>query len=74
MDKSRDVGLLTDYLVGAGGWAYFEVPNKPFLKAYSEVFNFVEVNHTFYEYPDVRRVERWRRTVPANFAYAVRCH
>jgi uncharacterized protein YecE (DUF72 family) len=67
-------GLLTDYLVGTGGWAYFKVPNKPSLKAYSEVFNFVEINHTFYEYPDVRRVEGWRRTVPADFTFAVRCH
>src|SRR3989304_7364943 len=65
---------LTEYFVGTGGWAYFKVPNKPSLEAYSEVFNFVELNNTFYEYPDVRRVEGWRRTVPANFMFAVRCH
>jgi uncharacterized protein YecE (DUF72 family) len=68
------VQLLTDYLVGTGGWAYFKVPNKPSLKTYSEVFNFVEVNYTFYEYPELRRVTRWRRTVPKNFTFAVRCH
>jgi uncharacterized protein YecE (DUF72 family) len=60
--------------VGTGGWAYFKVPNKPSLKAYSEVFNFVEVNYTFYEYPELRTVEKWRRTVPENFTFAVRCH
>jgi uncharacterized protein YecE (DUF72 family) len=65
---------LPDYLVGTGGWAYFKVPNKPSLKAYSETFNFVEVNYTFYEYPDLRTVEKWRRTVPRNFTFAVRCH
>jgi uncharacterized protein YecE (DUF72 family) len=65
---------LTDYLVGTGGWAYFKIPNKPSLKAYSEVFNFVEVNYTFYEYPDTRMVEQWRRTVPDDFTFAVRCH
>jgi uncharacterized protein YecE (DUF72 family) len=65
---------LTEYLIGTGGWAYFKVPSKPSLKAYSEVFNFVEVNYTFYEYPDARTVERWRRTVPRNFTFAVRCH
>lgn len=65
---------MTDYLIGTGGWAYFKVPNKPSLKAYSEVFNFVEVNHTFYEYPDTRMVERWRKTVPESFMFAVRCH
>jgi uncharacterized protein YecE (DUF72 family) len=65
---------LTDYLVGTGGWAYFKVPNKPSLKAYSEIFNFVEVNYTFYEYPDTRMVKGWRRSVPDDFTFAVRCH
>jgi uncharacterized protein YecE (DUF72 family) len=65
---------LTDYLVGTGGWAYFKVPEKPSLKAYSEVFNFVEVNYTFYKYPDRRMVEQWRRTVPDDFTFAMRCH
>jgi uncharacterized protein YecE (DUF72 family) len=68
------VRALTDYLIGTGGWAYFKVPNKSSLKAYSEVFNFVEVNYTFYEYPDTRTVERWRRIIPDNFTFAVRCH
>lgn len=65
---------LTDYFVGTGGWAYFKVSGRSSLKAYSEVFNFVEVNYTFYEYPDRRVVERWRRTVPESFTFAVRCH
>jgi uncharacterized protein YecE (DUF72 family) len=66
--------VLTEYLVGTGGWAYFNVPGKSPLKAYSQIFNFVEVNHTFYEYPDTRTVEKWRRTVPKDFTFAVRCH
>jgi uncharacterized protein YecE (DUF72 family) len=65
---------LTDYLVGTGGWAYFKVPGMPSLKAYSEAFNFVEVNYTFYEYPDTRMVDHWRKTVPSDFTFAVRCH
>jgi uncharacterized protein YecE (DUF72 family) len=65
---------LPDYLIGTGGWAYFKVPDKPPLKAYSEVFNFVEVNYTFYEYPNSRIVERWRKTVPTDFTFSVRCH
>ena len=65
---------MTDYLVGTGGWAYFNVPSKSQLKAYSEILNFVEVNYTFYEYPSVQTVERWRRTVPKDFTFSVRCH
>ena len=66
--------LLPDFLVGTGGWAYFKVQSKPSLKAYSEVFNFVEVNYTFYEYPSALAVESWRKTVPSNFVFSVRCH
>jgi len=65
---------VTEYLVGTGGWAYFNVPGRSSLRAYSRIFNFVEVNSTFYEYPDVRMVERWRRTVPPDFTFSVRCH
>lgn len=65
---------LTDYLIGTGGWSYFRVPNKSSLKEYSEIFNFVEVNYTFYDYPSSRMVEKWRKTVSADFTFAVRCH
>ena len=60
--------------VGAGGWAYFQVPGETSLKAYSSVFDFVEVNSTYYEYPSLRRVSEWRKNVPNEFAFAVRCH
>lgn len=65
---------MTDYLVGTGGWAYFNIPKKPALKAYSEIFNFVEVNSTFYQCPPAEMVKKWRRTVPKNFTFSVRCH
>ena len=65
---------MTDYLIGTGGWAYFKMPDKLPLRAYSEIFNFVEVNYTFYEYPDLRMVEQWRKIVPNDFTFAVRCH
>ncbi len=65
-------GSVTQYLIGTGGWAYFNVPNK--LRTYSQIFNFTEVNYTFYEYPETRRVEAWRRTVPKDFVFSVRCH
>jgi uncharacterized protein YecE (DUF72 family) len=63
-----------EYLVGTGGWGYFNAGGKSSLKAYSDFFNFVEVNYTFYEYPEARTVERWRHSVPANFVFSVRCH
>ena len=65
---------MTKYLIGTGGWAYFKVSNRPPLKAYSEHFNFTEVNYTFYKYPSTRMVQTWRRTVPKDFTFTVRCH
>lgn len=60
--------------VGAGGWAYFQVPGKDSLKAYSSVFDFVEVNSTYYEYPGLKTVSSWRSRVPEGFEFSVRCH
>lgn len=65
---------LTEFLIGAGGWAYFRVPGLDPLVAYSRVFGFVEVNSTFYEVPSLKTVASWRRRVPPNFEFTVRCH
>jgi uncharacterized protein YecE (DUF72 family) len=65
---------LKEYLIGAGGWAYFRIPGLNSLVAYSKVFNFVEVNTTFYEIPSVKTVERWRKLVPKEFRFSVRAH
>ena len=62
------------YLIGAGGWAYFRVPGLHPLKAYSMAFDFVEVNSTFYELPNLSRVDFWRRIVPPDFEFSVRCN
>jgi uncharacterized protein YecE (DUF72 family) len=62
------------FLVGTGGWSYFNAGDKLPLRAYSEVFDFVEVNYTFYEYPKLQQVEGWRRIVSKDFTFSVRCH
>jgi uncharacterized protein YecE (DUF72 family) len=65
---------LKEYLIGTGGWAYFQVPGLHPLVAYSRAFNFVEVNSTFYQMPAMKEVERWRRLVPSDFQFAVRAY
>ncbi len=65
---------LPKYLIGAGGWAYFQVSGLHPLVAYSKAFNFVEVNSTFYKIPSLKLVESWRRLVPPNFEFAARCN
>ena len=68
------LSVLREYLIGTGGWAYFQVPELDPLVAYSRMFNFVEVNSTFYAVPDLKMVERWRRLVPSDFKFSVRAH
>jgi uncharacterized protein YecE (DUF72 family) len=65
---------LKEYLIGAGGWAYFRVPGINTLAAYCRVFNFVEVNSTFYQMPTLSEVEKWRRMVPPDFQFSVRAN
>jgi uncharacterized protein YecE (DUF72 family) len=65
---------LSDYLIGTGGWAYFRIPGLRPLVAYSKLFNFVEVNSTFYQIPNLKTVESWRKHVPPDFEFSVRCN
>jgi len=65
---------LVDYLIGTGGWAYFRVPGLRPLVAYSRLLDFVEVNSTFYEVANLKTVESWRKQVPQDFEFSVRCN
>jgi len=38
------------------------------------MFDFVEVNSTFYKIPDLKAAEQWRRSVPSDFKFSVRAH
>ena len=65
---------MAELLIGTGGWAYFQIPGLKSLEAYARAFNFVEVNSTFYKVPSAELVESWRKRVPRDFEFAVRCH
>lgn len=64
---------MSQILVGAGGWAYFQVPGMDNLEAYSQVFDFVELNSSYYELPAVSSATAWRKRVPPEFRFSVRC-
>ena len=64
---------MSQLLIGAGGWAYFQVPGMDSLEAYSRAFNFVELNSSYYELPAVSSASDWRKKVPADFRFSVRC-
>src|SRR6058998_4009053 len=64
---------MSQLLIGAGGWAYFQVPGASSLEAYSQAFDFVELNSSYYELPAYSSVAEWRKKVPADFRFSVRC-
>ncbi|MCP8308412.1 MAG: DUF72 domain-containing protein [archaeon] len=60
--------------IGTGGWAYLDTKERDRLAAYSKLFNFVEVNSTFYVHPRLTLVQSWRKRVSSEFVFSVRCH
>ncbi len=65
---------MSEVYIGAGGWAYFNVPGMDSLSAYAKAFNFVEVNSTLYTNPSTQMVKSWRRRVTEDFKFSVRCY
>lgn len=41
-------------------------------EAYARVFSCVEIQHTFYQPPQIKTLERWRKEVPANFEFTLK--
>jgi uncharacterized protein YecE (DUF72 family) len=64
---------MSQLFVGAGGWAYFYVPGRDSLDAYSQAFDFVELNSSYYELPSSSALSEWRRRVPSDFCFSIRC-
>src|SRR2546428_528994 len=64
---------MSQILVGAGGWAYFHVSGTDSLEAYSQAFDFVELNRSYYELPSISSASEWRKRVPDEFRFSVRC-
>src|SRR5947199_10762738 len=64
---------MSQILIGAGGWAYFKLPGIDSLEAYSQAFDFVELNSSYYELPANSSASDWRKRVPPDFRFSVRC-
>jgi uncharacterized protein YecE (DUF72 family) len=41
-------------------------------EAYARAFSCVEIQHTFYQPPQVKTLERWRSEMPANFEFTIK--
>lgn len=67
--------------VGTSGWSYEhwrgpfypkDLPQPKWLDFYCTQFDTVELNNPFYRLPKKETFEKWRRTAPEKFVYAVK--
>jgi uncharacterized protein YecE (DUF72 family) len=72
---------LLQLYIGCSGWSYSSwqgpfypsnLENKHWLSYYSQVFNYVEVDSTFYRIPNELMVKNWARKTPANFRFTAK--
>jgi len=72
---------LSPVYVGCSGWSYEDwrdhvypagLPARRWLERYSELFDTVEVNATFYRLVSRRAVEHWIEQTPPDFLFAVK--
>lgn len=74
MSEDREEPLAPNLLVGVGGWAYLPIKKGNKLEVCSKLYDFVEVNSTFYSLPELERVRKWKKTVPPNFEFTLRAN
>jgi uncharacterized protein YecE (DUF72 family) len=72
---------LLQLFIGCSGWSYTSwqgpfypanLDNKLWLSYYSQVFNFVEVDSTFYRIPNQFMVKNWARRTPEDFRFTAK--
>lgn len=69
------------YLIGTSGYNYDhwknkfypeDLPKKDWFRHYSSHFNTVEINYSFYRWPDEKTLNRWHEQSPAGFTYSLK--
>jgi len=67
--------------IGCSGWSYSSwqgpfypasIENRMWLPYYSQVFNYVEIDSTFYNIPSELMVKNWHRRTPDNFRFTAK--
>ena len=70
-----------ELFIGCSGWSYgswegrfypSNLDNKLMLPYYSKIFNYVEIDSTFYNIPSQSMVKNWNRRTPSNFRFTVK--
>ena len=71
-----------EYYLGCSGWSYdgckgsfyypTDLDNRYWLSYYSQIFDFVEVDSTFYRIPSKFMANNWNKRTPERFKFAVK--
>jgi len=61
-------------MIGVGGWAYLPGRHQNKLGVCSKLYDFVEVNSTFYKLPPLELAMKWRLSVSDQFEFSVRAN
>ncbi|MGE0242649.1 MAG: DUF72 domain-containing protein [Nitrososphaeraceae archaeon] len=73
--------MVLEYYLGCSGWSYDgwkghfypkDLDNKYWLSYYSQIFDFVEIDSTFYRIPSLFMVNNWNKRTPDIFKFAVK--
>ena len=69
------------YRIGCSGWSYSSwkgpfyptnLENSDWLRFYSQIFDYVEIDSSFYSIPDRFMVENWSKKTPENFGFTAK--
>ena len=69
------------YHIGCSGWSYTSwqgpfypsnIQNSAWLNYYSHVFDYVEIDSSFYRIPNVFTVKNWSKKTPLNFKFTTK--
>ena len=69
------------YYVGCSGWSYTSwqgpfypptIDNSGWLRYYSHVFDYVEIDSSFYRIPTIFMVKNWYKRSPQNFKFTAK--
>ena len=69
------------YFVGCSGWFYWhwkgrfyppDITTSKWFKYYTEKFNTVELNSTFYHFPKISSAKTWYKNSPPDFVYTLK--
>jgi uncharacterized protein YecE (DUF72 family) len=69
------------YYIGCSGWSYSSwqgpfyppnIENSQWPRYYSQVFDYVEIDSTFYRMPNPFMVKNWYKRTPDNFRFTAK--